>query len=147
MVANELLSLSNIENDILRRGNFALGFGYIKNPLINSFLKRAMVDQLDPRIHFALNCGAVSCPPIRFYNYKRIDSQLNWATQSYLDQDIEVINNKVNATALFRLYPGDFRGKRGILQFLRKYNYIDESITKISFRKYNWSKAFNNYAE
>ena len=23
--------------------------------------------EVDPRVHFALNCGALSCPPIRIY--------------------------------------------------------------------------------
>ena len=32
-----------------------------------------MVEQVDPRIHFALNCGALSCPPIAFYNSKQIE--------------------------------------------------------------------------
>ena len=26
---------------------------------------------LDPRIHFALNCGAKSCPPIRVYTEEK----------------------------------------------------------------------------
>ena len=28
--------------------------------------------KVDPRIHFALNCGARSCPPIRIYNSKNL---------------------------------------------------------------------------
>ena len=29
--------------------------------------KELSLTELDPRIHFALNCGAKSCPPIRIY--------------------------------------------------------------------------------
>ena len=32
---------------------------------------RAVCSPLDPRLHFALNCGARSCPPIRVYLEER----------------------------------------------------------------------------
>ena len=38
------------------------------------------VDVIDFRIHFALNCGAKSCPPIAFYSYDKINDQLDLAT-------------------------------------------------------------------
>src|SRR5687767_3879535 len=33
----------------------------------------AAPSKLDPRIHFALNCGARSCPPVRRYTDERLD--------------------------------------------------------------------------
>ena len=42
---------------------------------------------LDPRIHFGLNCGAKSCPPIRVYSPTNLDSQLNRAAASFLCAD------------------------------------------------------------
>ena len=42
---------------------------------------------LDPRIHFGLNCGAKSCPPIRVYSPKNLDSQLNRPAASFLCAD------------------------------------------------------------
>lgn len=32
---------------------------------------------LDPRIHFALNCGARGCPPIRYYEADALDERLD----------------------------------------------------------------------
>ena len=43
--------------------------------------------ELDPRIHFALNCGATSCPPIRVYSSSNLDSQLDRAAASFLCAD------------------------------------------------------------
>ena len=42
---------------------------------------------LDPRIRFALNCGATSCPPIRVYASPNLNSQLDRATTSFLCTD------------------------------------------------------------
>lgn len=33
----------------------------------------------DPRIHMALNCGARSCPPIRVFSAKNLESELEGA--------------------------------------------------------------------
>ena len=43
--------------------------------------------ELDPRIHFALNCGATSCPPIRVYSSANLDYQLDRAAASFLCSD------------------------------------------------------------
>ena len=37
------------------------------------------------RIHFALNCGAKSCPPIKTFTGEEVDTQLNLATQAFLE--------------------------------------------------------------
>ena len=49
--------------------------------------RNCLVLDLDPRIHFALNCGAKSCPPIRVYSPPNLDSQLNRAAASFLCAD------------------------------------------------------------
>eukprot|EP00960_Hanusia_phi_P042458 755503-Hanusia_phi.AAC.7 len=43
----------------------------------------------DPRIHFALNCGARGCPPIRFYRGEDLDAMLSTATRAFC-KSIEV---------------------------------------------------------
>ena len=72
------LSLNQIEHGILRRHKVVWGGGYITSLFKNKATKVLMVDELDYRIHFALNCGAKSCPAISFYSennfnrYKRL---------------------------------------------------------------------------
>jgi hypothetical protein len=44
------------------------------------------LNERDPRIHFALVCGAVSCPPIRFYEADKVDAQLDIATRNFIQQ-------------------------------------------------------------
>jgi len=64
-VANHKMSLDDIEHDMLRKSTYKWSFGYLTKPFPSAFEKAFQVKNLDPRIHFALNCGAVSCPPIR----------------------------------------------------------------------------------
>lgn len=41
--------------------------------------RRYRLAECDPRVHFALSCGARSCPPIRAYQPRRIDEELDLA--------------------------------------------------------------------
>ncbi len=45
---------------------------------------------MDPRVHFALVCGARSCPPIRVYTAENIDNELEDAAYSFFESEIDV---------------------------------------------------------
>ena len=66
--------------------------------------------EVDPRIHFALNCGARSCPPIRAYDGDRVDEQLELATRAYLEAEttVDPQRGRVELPGLMRLYSADF---------------------------------------
>ena len=66
VIAGQPLSLNMIEHHYFRRSKVLWSRGYIKRWFPTGFEKKVRVDRLDPRIHFALNCGAKSCPPSRF---------------------------------------------------------------------------------
>ena len=98
------LTLNNIENDIIR--------------------KRFN----DARIHFALVCGAKSCPPIQPYAFRpeKLDAQLEQVTkQSIQNTSFTKINaktNKVSVSMLFNWYKDDFvKAKGSIINFLNSY--------------------------
>lgn len=67
-----------------------------------------VVDRLDPRVHFALNCGARSCPPIRAYTAERLEEELALATRSYLDAEVAIEGEALRVPYLCKLYRGDF---------------------------------------
>jgi hypothetical protein len=73
---------------------------------------------LDPRIHFALNCGARSCPPVRVYT-DAVDSELEASARTYLAAESELDRPTATLTlpGLMRLYRGDFEGREGVLAF------------------------------
>jgi hypothetical protein len=142
-VAGTDRSLDDIEHGILRRSKWKYGLGYIPKPFPDRFERRHRLNGVDPRIHFALNCGAESCPPILAYTTDNIDEELDLATESYLDQTVvyEADTNRVQIPRLFLWFRGDFGGKRGIRSFLRRYGAIPEDTTpKHRYLAYDWSR-------
>ncbi|GAA4196192.1 hypothetical protein GCM10022289_01530 [Pedobacter jeongneungensis] len=147
-VAGQQLSLDLIEHGILRHSKVKWAEGFLGKAFPSRFEKQFRVDKLDYRIHFALNCGAKSCPPIAFYDPEQLDKQLVVAVKTYLKG--EVIYNKVQNTvevpALMGWFRRDFGGKKGILEVLINYKIIPEGTKpKIHFKKYDWSLYLNNY--
>jgi hypothetical protein len=48
---------------------------------------------MDPRVHFALVCGAKSCPPIRTYTAEGLDAQLDAAAEAFVTGDVEIVDD------------------------------------------------------
>ncbi|MBC8111382.1 MAG: DUF547 domain-containing protein [Verrucomicrobia bacterium] len=85
-IGGKKLSLNLIEHGLLRRASPIISLGYISNPLPSRFEKEYMISVKDFRIHFTLNCGAKSCPPIAFYQAQFLESQLDTAMAGYLEE-------------------------------------------------------------
>ena len=147
-IAGHKMSLDDMEHNMLRRSMLKWSLGYIKNPFPSQFEKQLQVFELDNRIHFALNCGAVSCPPIRFYTPENVQDELELATQNFLQQEchFDAAKNTVEVTSIFSWFRGDFGGISGIKQFLSKRDFIPDTSPKLSFKKYNWQQQFEHYS-
>lgn len=148
-IAEHLWSFDDIEHGILRRGKFKYSLGYVKWPFVNSKVKQLEVEKVDFRIHFALNCGAKSCPPIAFFDPDQIDGQLDLATDAFLEQDVEMdrTQNTVYVTKLMWWYLADFGGFSGIRNLLFQKGFIDSLDYKIRFNEYDWTTDLNNYRD
>lgn len=148
-VAGRELSLNWIEHRLLRRSQFAWSLGYLATPRPGEFERSLRVDERDPRIHFALNCGARSCPPIAAYTADGIDDELDVATGSYLSQHVRYDadgglfgRGVVHVPRLMLWYRGDFGGKSGILAMLREFDLVPEGTRpRLKHRQYDWSLA------
>lgn len=146
VVAGQRLSLDGIEHGLLRRSRWKLGLGYLGNPLPSRFERRHRVGRLDPRIHFALNCGAASCPPIAAYQRARLDEQLELATWSYLSAEVRRERDVLRVPSLLWWYVGDFGGPRGVRRLLRRAG-IDHAALRLRYSAYDWSAAPDRWAE
>lgn len=90
--------LNDIENGILR-GNKVSPVPLTRKHIDDSSGSadprlEFVIKSPDPRIHFALNCGAVSCPPILVYNMidtEVFNRQLQMATSLYLSNHVAVV--------------------------------------------------------
>ncbi|XP_045176932.2 uncharacterized protein LOC123537321 [Mercenaria mercenaria] len=102
-------SLDDIEHGILRgnRGHPASLSPQFKpgDPRLKYIAK-----QLDPRIHFALVCGARSCPAINVYSGENIDRALDGATRSFCAQEVSMFTevDQIWLSRIFQWYSQDF---------------------------------------
>ena len=137
-VAGRHLSLDGIEHGLLRRSRWKLGLGYLGNPAPARFERRHRVERVDARIHFALNCGAASCPPIAAYDRTHLQEQLALATSSFLASEVEADGTTLQVSALLLWYMGDFGGPPGVRRLLRDAG-VQGWHGPIRFRPYDWT--------
>jgi len=146
-------SLDDIEHGVLRanKGHPAAKKAQFSNDDPRS---NVALTTLDPRIHFALNCGAKSCPPIRIYKEDRLDSQLDTASKSFLQQEVKVTQGQTDArvetSRLLLWYGADFgMDDRSVIQWLAAVlkdddigAALEEALAKedvtLVFKDYDW---------
>ena len=140
-------SLDGIEHGILRRYRWKYSLGYLPQLFPHKNIKRLAVTKKDFRIHFALNCGAKSCPPIAFYNYEKIETQLDLAARSFLEGEslIKESEKVVYTTKIMQWFKSDFGGKKGIRKILSQYLNKDFLGYKIKFNPYNQTEELKNF--
>ena len=148
IVAGKKISMDDIEHGILRRSKIKWSFGYFDKIFYSAFEKLNRVERLDYRIHFALNCGAKSCPPIAFYTTDKIDDQLDIAMKAYINTETNyhAANNIIYLPEIMSWFRGDFGGQKGIKKMLRKLSIIPANKNpSIRFKKYDWNLFLANY--
>ena len=93
----------------------------------------------DPRIHFALNCAAQSCPPLynRAYTATQLDTQLDERTRLFINHSgyNQLTGPTLKLSRLFEWYATDFGD---LPSFLNKYAQKEIKTKKISYLEYNW---------
>ncbi|HSE91863.1 MAG TPA: DUF547 domain-containing protein, partial [Methylomirabilota bacterium] len=82
--------------------------------------RRALaIEPIDPRIHFALNCGARSCPPVGVYRAAALDRQLAVAARNFLNQEVGLDDRgRVRCSRLLKWYGTDFGPREALRDFL-----------------------------
>ncbi|SDM12533.1 Protein of unknown function, DUF547 [Daejeonella rubra] len=146
-IAGKRISLDLIEHGILRRSKFKYSMGYLNRFFPSAFETRFRLKQVDYRIHFALNCGAKSCPIIVAYDSDKIYEQLNAATRDYLSNEVnyDAALNYAELPALFLWFRNDFGGGDGINKILKRYSVItNEREPELHYKKYDWSLYLDN---
>ncbi len=127
-VGGKKLSLYSIENHILRK------------------------KYRDPRIHFAINCGSVSCPrlPPELFSAENLNSLLDQLIISFVNDQkhvhFDVETRTLFLNPIFKWYRKDFNVVGGVIAFIQRYTAVHE-IRQIKGRKsiriryfpYDWS--------
>ena len=148
-IAGAKFSLDDIEHGILRRYRWKWSLGYLPQIFPGKLIRKLAVHAVDYRIHFALNCGAKSCPPIAFYAAEHLDQQLNIARNGFLqaETEIDVASKTLHVTALFQWFRADFGGKRGLRRILSQALQMDLHGYHIIVQKYDWSVQLHHFLQ
>lgn len=130
-IGDETYSLDRIEKEIL------LGEKYRK------------LGWKDARVHFAVNCASVGCPPLRSGIYKpgELDNTLSENTRLALKtrRHMHITGTTLNLTRLFDWYDDDFiEGAGSVIGYIKQYAPEDtyEAINhtgSVRYIEYDWS--------
>jgi len=99
----------------------------------------------EPRIHFAVNCAAQSCPKLQHFAYTagRLDEQLTQSAEEFLanERKNKVSENEVALSKIFTWYGGDFKTDgRSIIDYINQYAPVQvNENASISYLDYNWA--------
>jgi len=148
LINGQRFSLTDIEHGVIR-GN--RGFPYFPGPHFSASDPRveAIIQPVDPRIHFALNCASNSCPPIGVYSAKELDNQLTLASRNFIQQDLVIDDDQktITISSIFRWYRDDFGGDKGIVDFLlnhivdpknQRWLENNRDTVRIKYHPYDW---------
>lgn len=112
VVGGLVYTLDDIEHGILRANARHPSPLKISRQLPKRDKRRqfALPPPIDPRVHFALVCGAKSCPPIQLYTPDNVDDALTLAAASFLSSEATVdhASQTVTLSKIFHWYKSDF---------------------------------------
>lgn len=113
----------------------------------------------DPRIHFAVNCASIGCPPLRNEAYmpETLETQLEANTKDALTQEkyVQVKKNRLYLSQIFDWYKKDFvdpefkGSEKTVAAYVARYanedvkTFIDKRRGKPSVRYLNYDWALN----
>jgi hypothetical protein len=148
-IGGQFFSFEDIEHGILRRSQHPFFLGYITRWFPEKTEKMLRVSNRNWRIHFALNCGAKSCPPVAIYDVDRIESQLDLSTKNYLQKfsTYDPASKIAYVTSLFSWFRGDFGGLEGIKNILIQHNIIPDINVRLKTAEYDWTLDLGNFVD
>ncbi len=116
-LGDKTYSLNNIENDILRP------------------------KYKDARIHFAVNCAAVSCPTLlnKAWTADNLESNFEKQAKTFINNSKfnDISQNKVSISKIFDWYAKDFGD---ITDYLNQYSSTEiNDDAKVTYKEYDWA--------
>ncbi|XP_033738252.1 LOW QUALITY PROTEIN: uncharacterized protein LOC117325864 [Pecten maximus] len=153
IIGGESYSLQDIENGVLRANR--KGVGMFTRPFSHSDPRfKVALEKHEPLIHFALVCGAKSCPPIKTYSTAGIYEQLTVAAESFLDGDdgcqIDMQKRQIRLSKILKWYEEDFgKNKEEVLHWIQAHlpegdrksqltELLDSKKYRVNYMEYDW---------
>ncbi len=169
------LIVEHHERESIRNVNKSLGFLKLKGPwserVVHAGGRTLTLDQVEheiirpefkePRIHFALVCAALGCPPLRSEAYvgERVDAQLEDQARAFIlhspaKNRVDVGTKTVFVSLVFTLYKKDFGGSDEALgHYLARWypegperRLLDGGDFRVTQTAYDWSLNSQEHA-
>ncbi|KAL9178240.1 hypothetical protein ACHAXT_001784 [Thalassiosira profunda] len=156
-----ILSFNDLEHGILR-ANTRHPYKLSKQFGVADSRKRLALKTLDPRIHFALNCGARSCPPVKKYTAEAIEEELRLSAMAFCEQEnnvsVDLEARELKLSKILYWYMSDFAPSKSelpkkVVEYLRgeKKALLEKLMEDktgriaVKFLDYDWSSNDANF--
>ncbi len=147
-----IIRLNVFKKERVPFGSKMLSLNDVENTYIRDGFK-------DPRIHFAINCAALTCPPLRTESYvgARLDAQLDEQSRMFLNgkfgAKFKPTSKKLNisTTKIMDWFGKDFGDDGAKAAFIRRYvpadkqRLIDQANGKFDFDYDTYDWALNDW--
>jgi hypothetical protein len=111
-----ILNTGPWKKEVVQLKGKTVSLDYIEHDILRPVFK-------DPRVHFAINCAAKSCPPLRSEPFTggKLDQQLDVATRSFINdpKSYRLEGNSLYVSRIFKWFSEDFSD--GALAFYLQY--------------------------
>jgi hypothetical protein len=106
-----------------------------------------VISDIDPRIHFAINCGARSCLPVRRYHSAHSQDQLDAAPRGFVSREVTQDHERLVASPIFHWFAADFaQWPGGLVGFLADHledvpvrrAVLAGELDRVTWREYDW---------
>jgi hypothetical protein len=159
-IGGDILSFNDLENGILR-ANTRHPYAARKPPFATDDPRtRLSLAKLDCRVHFGLNCGAKSCPPIEYFRPISLEEELRVVALSFCEKDEAVLINEekheIHFSMLLKWFQSDFcesknklpetvlRKKATLFRMIEKVS-LDRKPISIKFQTYDWTANASHF--
>lgn len=139
-------SANDIEHGVLRGNRPSPLATAVPFPAGDPRLRYALAP-VDPRVHFAISCGARSCPAVQTYTPHHLDAELDGSTRAFVTREVTLEDGVLTASPIFEWFRVDFDDWPGGLPgFLARYlddgpvrrAVLERGLAGVVWRPYDW---------
>lgn len=110
------------------------------NDIENKIIRRQFKDA---RIHFAVNCAAISCPKLsnKAFTGLNVEKELDRLTKAFFkSSNVKLDEKSAQLSKIFEWYADDFiQESESVLKFVAQYSEMKfHPKVKVSYLEYNW---------
>lgn len=117
------------------------GTSYSLNDIEHKILREKLKEY---RVHFAVNCASVSCPPLlnKAYKSSNVQQLLDQQARRFINDARynDIAGSELALSKIFDWYGADFKKSGTLIEYLNKYTETPiPADATVGFKDYNWN--------